>query len=49
MSCFGTLHPERIFFIRHGMRAGMTVQDIFRLTQIKEIEDVEEELAGGVA
>jgi carbamoyl-phosphate synthase large subunit len=50
-------NAERIFFIRHAMRAGMTVQDIFNLTkidpwfltQIKEIVDVEEELAASVA
>ena len=50
-------NAERIFFIRHAMRAGMTVEDIFNLTkidrwfltQIKEIVDVEEELAASVA
>jgi len=42
-------NAERIFFIRHAMRAGMTVQDIFNLTKIKEIADVEEELEASVA
>jgi len=44
---------ERIFFIRHAMRAGFSVEEIFELSkidrwflvQIKEIVDVEEELA----
>jgi carbamoyl-phosphate synthase large subunit len=47
-------NAERIFFIRHALRAGFTVEDIFNLTkidrwflvQIKEIVDFEEELAG---
>jgi carbamoyl-phosphate synthase large subunit len=47
-------NPERIFFIRHALRAGFTIDDIFNLTkidrwflvQIKEIVDFEEELAG---
>jgi carbamoyl-phosphate synthase large subunit len=46
-------NAERIFFIRHALRAGMTVEEIFELTcidrwfltQIKEIVDFEEELA----
>ncbi len=46
-------NAERVFFIRHGFRAGMSVADIFNLTkidpwfltQIKEIVDFEEELA----
>ncbi|HXD01655.1 MAG TPA: carbamoyl-phosphate synthase large subunit, partial [Verrucomicrobiae bacterium] len=46
-------NAERIFFIRHALRAGMTVDEIFDLTkidrwflvQIKEIVDFEEELA----
>src|SRR5580698_8530450 len=46
-------NAERIFFIRHALRAGFTVDDIFNLTkidrwflvQIKEIVDFEEELA----
>jgi carbamoyl-phosphate synthase large subunit len=49
-------NAERIFFIRHAMRAGLSVDDIFNLTkidrwflaQIKEIVDVEEELAAAV-
>jgi carbamoyl-phosphate synthase large subunit len=44
---------ERIFFIRHAMRAGFGIEEIFNLTkidrwflvQIKEIVDLEEELA----
>jgi carbamoyl-phosphate synthase large subunit len=44
---------ERIFFIRHAMRAGFSIEEIFQLTkidrwflaQIKEIVEVEEELA----
>ncbi|MCD6050061.1 MAG: carbamoyl-phosphate synthase, large subunit [Verrucomicrobia bacterium] len=50
-------NAERIFYIRHAMRAGMTVGDIFNLTkidpwfltQIREIVDVEEDLAASVA
>src|SRR5438132_91385 len=46
-------NAERIFFIRHALRAGFTIQEIFNLTkidrwfltQIKEIVDFEEELA----
>jgi carbamoyl-phosphate synthase large subunit len=46
-------NAERIFFIRHALRAGFTVEEIFQLTkidrwflvQIKEIVDFEEELA----
>jgi carbamoyl-phosphate synthase large subunit len=46
-------NAERIFFIRHALRAGMTVEEIYSLTkidrwfltQIKEIVDFEEELA----
>jgi carbamoyl-phosphate synthase large subunit len=45
---------ERIFFIRHALRAGFAIEEIFNLTkidrwflvQIKEIVDFEEELAG---
>jgi len=45
---------ERIFFIRHALRAGFTIAEIFNLTkidrwflvQIKGIVDFEEELAG---
>jgi carbamoyl-phosphate synthase large subunit len=47
-------NAERIFFIRHALRAGLTIDEIFELTkidrwfltQIKEIVDFEEELAG---
>ncbi len=47
-------NAERIFFIRHALRAGLTIDEIFNLTkidrwfltQIKEIVDFEEELAG---
>jgi len=43
----------RFFFIRHALRAGFTIEEIFNLTkidrwflvQIKEIVDFEEELA----
>jgi len=46
-------NAERVFFIRHALRAGFTVEEIFNLTkidrwfltQIKEIVDLEEELA----
>jgi carbamoyl-phosphate synthase large subunit len=46
-------NAERIFFIRHALRAGFTIEDIYQLTridrwflvQIKEIVDLEEELA----
>jgi carbamoyl-phosphate synthase large subunit len=46
-------NAERIFFIRHALRAGFTVEDIFQLTkidrwflcQIQEIVAMEEELA----
>ncbi len=48
-------NAERVFFIRHALRAGMTIDEIFELTkidrwflvQIKEIVDFEEVLAGG--
>src|SRR3979409_2327252 len=47
-------NAERIFFIRHALRAGFGIEEIFNLTkidrwflvQIKEIVDFEEELAG---
>ena len=47
-------NAERIFFIRHALRAGFTVDEIFNLTkidkwflvQIKELVDFEEQLAG---
>ena len=46
-------NAERLFFIRHALRAGFTIEEIFNLTkidrwflvQIKEIVDFEEELA----
>jgi carbamoyl-phosphate synthase large subunit len=46
-------NAERIFFIRHALRAGFTMEEIFQLTkidrwflaQLKEIVDFEEELA----
>jgi carbamoyl-phosphate synthase large subunit len=46
-------NAERIFFIRHALRAGFTIEEIFNLTkidrwflvQIKEIVDFEEKLA----
>ena len=46
-------NAERIFFIRHALRAGFTIEEIFQLTkidrwfltQLKEIVDFEEELA----
>ena len=46
-------NAERIFFIRHALRAGFTIDEIYNLTkidrwflvQIKEIVDFEEELA----
>jgi len=48
-----TPNAERIFYIRHALRAGLTVDEIFNLTridrwflaQIKEIVDFEDELA----
>jgi carbamoyl-phosphate synthase large subunit len=47
-------NAERILFIRHALRAGFTIEEIFGLTkidrwflvQIKEIVNLEEELAG---
>jgi carbamoyl-phosphate synthase large subunit len=49
-------NAERIFFIRHAMRAGFTIEDIFHLTkidrwfltQLKEIVDFEEVLARSI-
>jgi carbamoyl-phosphate synthase large subunit len=46
-------NAERIFYVRHALRAGFTLDDIFNLTkidrwfltQLKEIVDFEEELA----
>ena len=48
------LRDERIFFIRHALRAGFTIEEIFNLTkidrwflvQIKEVVDFKVELAG---
>jgi carbamoyl-phosphate synthase large subunit len=47
-------NAERVFFIRHALRAGFSVEEIFQLTkidrwflvQLKELVDFEEELAG---
>lgn len=47
-------NAERFFFIRHALRAGFTIDEIFNLTkigrwflvQIQEIVDFEKELAG---
>jgi carbamoyl-phosphate synthase large subunit len=52
-----TPNAERIFFIRHALRADMTVDEIFETTkidrwflvQIQQIVDCEEELASTVA
>ena len=49
-------NAERIFFIRHALRAGFSLEEIFQLTkidrwfltQLKEIVDFEEELAASV-
>jgi carbamoyl-phosphate synthase large subunit len=49
----GAPNAERIFFIRHALRAGFSIEDIFELTkidrwfliQLKEIVDFEELLA----
>ncbi len=49
----GAPNAERIFFIRHALRAGFSIEDIFELTkidrwfliQLKEIVDFEERLA----
>ena len=46
-------NAERVFFIRHALRAGLTIDEIFQLTkidrwflaQLEEIVDFEEELA----
>ena len=51
------LRDESIFFIRHALRAGFTIEETFNLTkidrwflvQIKEIVDFKEELAGASA
>ena len=50
-------NAERIFFVRHGMRAGMSDEELFEhtaidpwfLAQIREIVDLEEELAAAAA
>ncbi|MFM7102009.1 MAG: carbamoyl-phosphate synthase subunit L, partial [Verrucomicrobiota bacterium] len=50
-------NAERIFFIRHALRAGFTVDEVFQLTkidrwflaQIREIVALEEELAAAAA
>jgi carbamoyl-phosphate synthase large subunit len=50
----GTPNAERIFYIRYAFRAGYTVEQIFDLTkidpwflhQLREIHEMEEELAG---
>jgi Carbamoyl-phosphate synthetase large chain, oligomerisation domain len=47
-------NAERIFFIRHALRAGFSIEEIFNLTkidrwflvQIKEIVNFEEVVAG---
>jgi hypothetical protein len=49
------LRDERIFFIRHALRAGFTIEEIFNFTkidrwflvQIKEIVDFEEDTWSG--
>jgi carbamoyl-phosphate synthase large subunit len=46
-------NAERIFFLRHALRAGFSLEELFQLTridpwfltQIKELVDFEEELA----
>jgi carbamoyl-phosphate synthase large subunit len=46
-------NAERVFFIRHALRAGFTIAEIFELTkidrwfltQMKEVVDFEEEVA----
>jgi len=50
-------NAERFFFLRHALRAGFSIEDIFNLTkidrwfltQVKEIVDFEEELAAATA
>jgi len=52
-----TPNAERIFFIRHALRSGFTIDDIFNLTkidrwflaQIKEIVDEEEKIVNEVS
>ena len=46
-------NAERIFFIRHALRAGFTIKEVFNLTkidrwflvQIKKVVNFEEEMA----
>jgi len=46
-------NPDRVFFLRHALRAGLSIEEIFQLTridrwfltQIQEIVQLEEELA----
>ena len=50
-------NAERVFFLRHALRAGFSIDEIFELTkidrwfltQIREIVDFEEELAASAA
>ena len=50
-------NAERVFFIRHALRAGLTIDEIFQLTkidpwflvQIQEIVNFEEKLAAARA
>ena len=50
-------NAERIFFIPHALRADFTIEEIFNLTkidrwfltQLKEILDFEEQLAGAAS
>jgi carbamoyl-phosphate synthase large subunit len=50
-------NAERVFYVRHALRAGFTIEEIYHLTkidqwflaQIKEIVDFEEELARSAA
>jgi carbamoyl-phosphate synthase large subunit len=50
-------NAERVFFIRHAFRAGFSIEEIFQLsridpwflTQMREIVDLEQELANSVA
>ena len=50
-------NAERVFYIRHALRAGFSVEEIYQLsridrwflTQIKEIVDFEEQLASATS